>query len=164
VEIPELFGKIESRTETGQLMKIATYWILFLGQTVGDLTILSHLIPLLRRLFTSGLHEKAPSKIFVYAALGVTLIQVCYWLNQRWFATLRVGQNPLLGHLVLFLSRLNFIFAGAMFSAVYLTRFNEIDIALWGFALLSTVLFSIFCYSVELERLGKALIKGKDRS
>jgi hypothetical protein len=77
---------------------------------------------------------------------------------------LRVGQNPLLGHLVLFLSRLNFIFAGAMFSAVYLTRFNEIDIALWGFVLLSTVLFSIFCYSPELERLGKALIEGKDRS
>jgi hypothetical protein len=145
-------------------MKIATYWILFLGQTVGDLTILSHLIPLLRRLFTSGLHEKAPSKILVFAALGVTLIQVCYWLNQRWFAALRVDQNLLLGHLVLFLSRLNFIFGAAMFSAVYLTRFNEVDIALWGFVLLSAVLFSIFCYSVELERLGKALIEGKDRS
>jgi hypothetical protein len=145
-------------------MKIATYWILFLGQTVGDLTILSHLIPLLRRLFTSGLYEKAPSKIFVFAALGVTLIQVCYWLNQRWFAALRVDQNPLLGHLVLFLSRLNFIFGAAMFSAVYLTRFNEVDIALWGFVLLSIVLFSIFCYSVELERLGKALIEGKDHS
>ena len=31
--------------------------------------------------------------------------------------TLRLGQNALLGHLVLFLSRLNFIFAGAIFSA-----------------------------------------------
>ena len=75
-------------------MKIATYWILFLGQTVGDLTILYHLIPLLRRLFTSGLEQKSPLKIFVYAALGVTLIQVCYWLNQRWFATLRLGHPP----------------------------------------------------------------------
>jgi hypothetical protein len=112
------------------------------------------IIPFLRRLFTSGLYEKAPS----------TLIQVCYWLNQRRFAALRVDQNPLLGHLVLFLSRLNFIFGAAMFSAVYLTRFNEVDIALWGFVLLSTVLFSIFCYSVELERLGRALIEGKDRS
>ena len=146
------------------MRKITTYWTLFLGQTIGDVTILSHLIPLLRRLFTSGLEQKSPLKIFVYAALGVALIQICYWLNQHWFATLRVGQNPLLGHLVLFLSRLNFVFAGAMFSAVYLTRFNEIDIALWGFVLLSTVLFSIFCYSVELERLGKALIEGKDRS
>ena len=159
MEIPELFGKIESRTETGQLMKIATYWILFLGQTVGDLTILSHLIPLLRRLFTSGLHEKAPSKIFVYAALGVTLIQVCYWLNQRWFATLRVGQNPLLGHLVLFLSRLNFIFAGAMFSAVYLTRLH------FGVSHYSLPCCSRYSATrLNLSGFGKALIKGKDRS
>ena len=118
------------RLKPHKVIKSTTYWTLFLGQTVGDVTILSRLIPLLRRLFTSGLEQKSPLKIYVYAALGVILIQVCYWLNQRWFATLRVGQNPLLGHLVLFLSRLNFIFAGAMFSTVYLTRFNEIDIAL----------------------------------
>jgi hypothetical protein len=27
-----------------KVMKIATYWILFLGQTIGDVTILYHLI------------------------------------------------------------------------------------------------------------------------
>ena len=59
---------------------------------------------------------------FILAVLGVTLIQVCYWLDQYWFATLRLKYNPLLGHLVLFLSRLNFIFAAAVFSAVYLVH------------------------------------------
>ena len=99
-------------------MKIATHWTLFLGQTIGDVTILSHLVPLLRQLVTSGLDEKPPLKTSLIAALGVILIQVCYWLDRRWFATLRLCQNPLLGHLVLFLSRLNFIFAGAVFSTV----------------------------------------------
>ena len=145
-------------------MKNVLYWILFLGQTIGDATILSHLIPLFRRLVTSGLHEKTPPKIMVFAALGVTTIQVCYWLDQHWFVTLRPGHNPLLGHLILFLSRLNFIFAGAVFSAVYLVRFHELDISIWGFVFLSTVLFSIFCYSLELERLGRALVGGKDHS
>jgi hypothetical protein len=65
-------------------MRIAIYWFLFLGQTVGDATILSHLIPLFRRLVTSGLDEKAPPTILVFAALGVTIIQVCYWLDQYW--------------------------------------------------------------------------------
>ena len=102
--------------------------------------------------------------MFVSAALAVTSIQICYWLNQRWFATLRLAQHPLIGHLILFLSRLNFIFAGSLFSAVYLVRFNELNIALWGFVLLSAVLFSIFCYSLELERIGKALIEGRSRS
>jgi hypothetical protein len=107
-----------------KVMKIATYWILFLGQTIGDVTILCHLIPLYKRLVTSGLDQKPPTEIFVYAAFGVASIQICYWLNQRWFATLRLGQNPLLGHLILFLSRLNFIFAGSLFSAVCLVRFR----------------------------------------
>ena len=145
-------------------MRIALYWILFLGQTIGDAAILSLLIPLFRRLVTSGHYEKMPPKIFVFAALGVIIIQVCYWLDQHWSVTLRLGHNPLLGHLILFLSRLNFIFAGAVFSAVYLVRFNELDISVWGFVFLFTVLFSIFCYTLELERLGRALVERKDRS
>jgi hypothetical protein len=145
-------------------MRIALYWILFLGQTIGDAAILSHLIPLFRQLVTSGLHEKTPLRTLVFAALGVIIIQVCYWLDQHWFATVRLRHNPLLGHLFLFLSRINFIFAGAVFSAVYLVRFNEVEISLWGFVFLSTVLFSIFCYTLELERLGRALVEHKDRS
>ena len=142
-------------------MRIALYWILFLGQTIGDTTILSHLIPLFRQLVTSGLHEKTPPKILVFATLGVIMIQVCYWLAQCWFTTLRLGHNSLLGHVILFLSRLNFIFAAAVFSAVYLVRFNELEISLWGFVLLFGVLFSIFCYTLELERLGRALNRAR---
>jgi hypothetical protein len=126
--------------------------------------ILSHLIPLFRRLVTSGLDEKLPPKIIVFAALGVAIAQVCYWVDQHWFATLRLGYNPLLGHVVLFLSRLNFVFAGAVFSAVCLVRFNELEISILGLVLSSAVLFSIFCYTLELERIGRALVERKDRS
>ena len=68
-------------------MKIASYWILLLGQTIGDATILSHLIPLYRQFINSGLAEKTP-----------------------------------------------------------------------------TVLFLIFCYTLELERIGRALVEPKDRN
>jgi hypothetical protein len=145
-------------------MKIGLYWILFLGQTIADATILSHVIPIFRRLVTSELYEKTPRKILVFRALGVTIIQVCYWLDQYWFPTLRLGYNALLGHVILFLARLNFIFASAMFSAVYLVRFKELDISLWRFVILSIVLFSIFCYTLELEGLGRALLERKNRS
>jgi hypothetical protein len=77
---------------------------------------------------------------------------------------LKLGYNLLLGHVVLFLSRLNFVFAGAVFSAVYLVRFNELEISLLGFVLISVVLFSIFCYTLELERMGRALLERKDRA
>jgi hypothetical protein len=111
-----------------------------------------------------GSTKKTSPTIFVFAALGVIITQVCYWLDLYWFATLRLGHNPLLGHIILFLSRLNFILAGAVFSSVYLVRFNELEISFWGLVLLSAVLFSIFCYTLELERLGRALVERKDRS
>ena len=80
-------------------MRIALYWILFLGQTIGNVAILSHLIPLFRRLVTSGHYEKIPSKIFVLAALKMPdLIQICYWLDQHWLVTPGLGHNPLLRH------------------------------------------------------------------
>jgi hypothetical protein len=72
---------------------------------------------------------------------------------------LRLNYNPVLGHLILFLSRLNFIFAAGVFSAVYLVRFNDLDISLLGSVLLFAILFSIFCYTLELERLGRALVE-----
>ena len=55
------------------------------GSNIGR--ILSHLVPILRQVLGPGLNEKAPPRLYVYAVLGVTLIQVCYWLNQRWVAT-----------------------------------------------------------------------------
>jgi hypothetical protein len=145
-------------------MKIALHWILFLGQTIGDATILSQLIPLLRELITSGFGEKTPPEINVLAVLAVIIIQVCYWLDQHWFATLRLRYIPVLGNVILFLARLNFIFAGATFSAVYLVRFKEVKMSPLGFLLLLVVLFSMFCYTLELERLGGALVKRNDRS
>jgi hypothetical protein len=79
-------------------------------------------------------------------------------------ATLQLRYFPLLGHVILFLSRLNFIFAAAVFSGVYLVRFNQVQISPLGFVWLSAALFSIFCYTLELERLGRALLERYDRS
>ena len=82
-------------------MKISLYWILFLGQTIGFAGDSS----------PRGLLKTRLRNGIVFGALGVTIIQVCYWLDQCWFATLRMGYNALLGHVILFLSRLNFRFS-----------------------------------------------------
>jgi hypothetical protein len=39
-------------------MKICLFWILFLGQTIADATILSHVIPIFRPLVSAELYEK----------------------------------------------------------------------------------------------------------
>ena len=62
---------------------------------------------------------------------------------------------------VQFLARLNFIYASAMFSVVFFVKFDELDIRLWKIVLLVAVLFSMFCYSSQLEWIGKALTVGR---
>jgi hypothetical protein len=47
-----------------------------------------------------------------------------------------------------------------MFSVVFFVKFDELDIRLWKVVLLVAVLFSMFCYSSQLEWIGKALTVG----
>jgi MFS superfamily sulfate permease-like transporter len=65
--------------------------------------------------------------------------------------------------ILLFASRVNFFFGGAFFSAVFFRHLPELEVfpSLGQTAIkalyLAAVLFGLFCYSLELERLGKAI-------
>jgi hypothetical protein len=58
---------------------------------------------------------------------------------------------------VLFASRFSFIFGAALFTAIMYYRFPELEKSISRLALLVAVLFSIFCYSLELEWLALEL-------
>ena len=60
----------------------------------------------------------------------------------------------------MFLARLNFVFVGGLFSAVVIVRAADLEFVAWRAALLGGVLFSMFCFSIELERLGNRLLDG----
>ena len=93
----------------------------------------------------------------IWALLGTFLIQAAYWGSTvSVFPKLPVRRNIVLGHAVLFLARLNFVFAGGLFATVVLVRASEIEFSWWRALMLFGVLFSLFCYTLELERLGQA--------
>jgi hypothetical protein len=67
----------------------------------------------------------------------------------------------------LFLSRLSFIFGGALFSVVFFRHLPELDqginvllTAKRGLELVGS-LFALFCLTLELERLGNAIGSGR---
>ena len=62
----------------------------------------------------------------------------------------------MLGHAIQFLGRLSFVFIGGMFSVVFFTRFEELEFSIWKALFLLAVLFSLFCYTLDLDRLAKA--------
>ena len=91
-----------------------------------------------------------------WGTVAVILIQSTYWIRLRCFPPLRFKRQLVLGHAIQFLWRLGFVFIGGMFSVVFFTRFKELEFSIWKVLFLLAVLFSLFCYTLELERLGKA--------
>ena len=69
--------------------------------------------------------------------------------------------SVVVAHLLIFTSRASFFFSGALFSAVFfgyipeLAAFPPIAVGLARIIALFGVLFALFCYSLELERLGR---------
>lgn len=132
------------------------YWGLFLAQTLTAALLFRVGVPFYRHLASH-----APGRVghgtLALAAGCVVLMQGSYWLAYRHFPGTALCGRPLLGHLVAFLGRLAFILASGYFSIVYLVRFDELDPHPSGYLILPLVLFAIFCYARELERIGNAL-------
>lgn len=102
----------------------------------------------------------APASV-LHLLIAAVLGQACYWYRLRKVPVPASYQNIALGHLLAFSSRLGFIWGGALFSVYFLRHapalaLGPLDIA-WRGALLIAVLFALYCYTLELERLGSAL-------
>jgi hypothetical protein len=137
-------------------MKIALNWLLFATESLGALIILWFGVPIYRRLFMGVTNEQAGASVFFWASIGVTVIQVSYWIRLRCFPPPRFSRQLVLGHAIQFLGRLSFVFIGGMFGVVFFTRFQQLEFSIWKVSVLLAVLFSMFCYALDLDRLGKA--------
>jgi len=59
--------------------------------------------------------------------------------------------------LAFFVARLSFIFASASFTVIFFARFDQLSPPPHRILIVLALLFSFFCYTLELERLAKAL-------
>ncbi|CAN7635250.1 hypothetical protein LJR098_006121 [Rhizobium sp. LjRoot98] len=94
-----------------------------------------------------------------------------HWSRLAWVEIVPPCHNILLAHLFLFASRVTFFFGGALFSAVFFRHFPELEVfpPLWQAVAKAlyvvAVLFGLFCVSLELDRLGRAMeephVKGR---
>jgi hypothetical protein len=90
------------------------------------------------------------------------LSQAVYWYR---LANIEIPEwhNVVLGHLFGFASRVSFIFGGALFSVFFLRHAPELDSSEGAIPLLSRIavllasLFCLYCFTLELERLGDRL-------
>jgi hypothetical protein len=84
-------------------------------------------------------------------------MQACYWIRRRVRPTPPSRDRPVLAHLLLFLARLSFIFAGSSASLIIFVRSADTRFSVVGIAILLAAVFAQFCYARELEVLSGVL-------
>jgi len=153
------------RLESGNKQsRLAIYLLLLVIQMFGSDFIVWQSLPAFRELVLSPGEQMANTPYD-----GSTVVAVIFAMQGAyWYRLLRVaipfrGPSLVLTHLFLFLGRLNFIFGSALFAIVVFRHVPELgpgtDVLLMarrGVVLVFS-LFALFCFTLELERLGTAL-------
>ena len=139
------------------------YPLLVVLQTVGAAIILWNGIPIYQQIVADASKHMPRPETLVQAIVAVAMIQVAYWFRQRIHPPLPQHNNSLLSHVVLFVGRLSLIFATSMFSVVFFMQPEGLHLSISRIVVLVAVLFSMFCFTLELERLGRALQGARER-
>jgi hypothetical protein len=95
--------------------------------------------------------------------VALVVMQSAYWYRLQRVPIPFQGSRIVLSHILLFLGRLSFIFGGALFAVVFFRHVPVLGLSADTLLLarrgllLAGMLFALFCFTFELERLGAAL-------
>lgn len=153
-------------SESGRRVASATrgglglYFVLLLVQTTGAAIVMINGLPIYRQMIGDVSKHQPQPGILWWAGAAVALIQVAYWVRVRLRPPLPHGGRILMGRLAGFVARLSFVFAGSTFALVFLLRFEQLSLPPDRSLMLLALLF---CWTLELERLAKALYTGEEK-
>ena len=132
---------------------------LFAMETIGTVILYWKGLPLYRELLADPTFFGTHEEIGLWALSAVALTQVGYWVRYRIDPVLPNLVSTTLGFIVLFLSRMVFTLPTAVFSFVFISQKLASEMTGPNYALILASLFSIFVYSLELQRLGDKLMR-----
>lgn len=140
------------------------YLLLLIAQSASTIFLFWLVFPIFYNVVTNLGKEQNVGISTELAIVTVTvMLNLCYWIRLRWVDVIAPFQNVVVGHILIFASRLNFLFGGVFFSTIFFRHLPELAShppfgqSLIKAILIGAVLFGLFCYSLELERLGKAI-------
>jgi hypothetical protein len=134
------------------------YFFLLAMQTIGAAILFWYTVPLFRQvLLDPGSHVPRPENL-VWSLSAIMLMQAAYWIRHRLRPPLPQLHNAFAGYIILFVARMSFVLATSVFGFVFIVRRPELQIPTSRYFVLIIGLFALFCYTQELEQLGRALI------
>lgn len=136
---------------------LTTYFVLLAVQTAGAAMVLINAVPIYRQVVLDFSHHQSQPGILLWAVASVLLIQSAYWLRVKLQPPLPTKGNAFVGHIASFVARISFAFTNTTFLVVFINRFDDLTLSVWRIIGILVVLFSLSCWTLELERLAKAL-------
>jgi hypothetical protein len=94
-------------------MKARLYWVLFAVESVCAAAVLYSGVPLYRALLKGPGPDEPAHEVLLKTAIAVVLMQASYWSRRR-VRPAGLKRRVLLAHLLMFTSRLSFVFAGSL--------------------------------------------------
>jgi hypothetical protein len=138
------------------------YMVLLALQTIGVGLFYFKGLPLYREIASDPTAYSPKAATWGWSLPAIALIQVGYWISRRVSPPTPRFVNVVLGHVVLFVARLIFVLPIALFSFVFIHNELENQMPFSRYVLLLVGLFSLFCYSLDLQRYGAAML-GPDK-
>jgi hypothetical protein len=132
---------------------------LFAMETTGTVVLYWKGLPLYRYLSANPAAYGTHEGIGLWALLAIALIQVGYWVRYWIGPAVPNLVSTTLGYIMLFLSRLVFNLATAVFSFVFISQQLASEITAPQYVLIVAGLFSLFLYSLELQEWGDKLMR-----
>lgn len=139
------------------------FGLLLTVQTVAVALLLWGAMPIYRTIMAAPgqqLHDLPTSPVVIVIAL--VAFHAAYWYRLRRVPIVLRRRSLLMAHLVIFAGRLSFIFGGSLFALVVFRHFPDLAEIADPFRLISrslvmlVILFSLYCYTLELERVSMA--------
>jgi hypothetical protein len=135
------------------------YAIFFAVEVAGMIMILWDGIPIFRQLI--HFQQITTQRDEIILLVAVALIQFTYWERLRLDPPFDLPRQELVAHLVLFTSRLSFIFASSIFSFAVYRYSNVLEVSPFRSVIMMGVLFSVFCFTRHLEKIGNLMLTGR---
>ena len=129
------------------------FWCLVVAQAVGSQVIIWTAIPVYRQLLSHDMRGVGTVEIGIVLA-AVVIMQAAYWINYGLQPRLEFRRNRVAGHLLQWVGELSYFFPNAFAAVVIFDRLGELEFRPGRVLAFVGVLFAVFCYKKQLDRLG----------
>jgi hypothetical protein len=144
--------------ENKSIRDASRYFFLFAIQTIGAAVLFWYVVPLFRQVLLDPGSHVLRTENLVWSSSAIMLMQAGYWIRHQLRPALPQLRNALVGYILLFVARMSFVLATSVFGFVFVVRRPEFQIPTSRYFILIIGLFALFCYTQELEQLGRAWI------